>query len=409
MTAISAKITLSQLELLLDSSPMATAIFKHNRLIWGNQMAIRIFGDYTKQNIATEELAARLIPDSNIRDRFLEKIRERSGVRTDGMVRPLLVEVRNREGNLVQCEMTVNHVDEWALLYVNLSGVQLYENEIVSETHKMASLGRLAQGMAHEINNPLSAIGQNLQLILQRLLMNTQKNRETARQSGTTLECIETFLEAQGIPDMFDAALNHHIRAGQIVHQMMAFAPNDQSHRYLPQDVGELLRQAMLLARKDYFQNTAMQLQHITVQMNVPDGLPGVVCQAWKIVQALFAIIRNAVEAIYRKMEDGRGGEIVIRARENQRMVDISIADNGIGIEPNIINKIFEPYFTTKRGNQGTGLGLASCYYVIHQEHFGEISVASTLNEGSVFTVSLPVQDGNSERFIGSMIPPGVG
>ena len=388
---------------------MATAIFKHNRLIWGNQMAIRIFGDYTKQNIATEELAARLIPDSNIRDRFLEKIRERSGVRTDGMVRPLLVEVRNREGNLVQCEMTVNHVDEWALLYVNLSGVQLYENEIVSETHKMASLGRLAQGMAHEINNPLSAIGQNLQLILQRLLMNTQKNRETARQSGTTLECIETFLEAQGIPDMFDAALNHHIRAGQIVHQMMAFAPNDQSHRYLPQDVGELLRQAMLLARKDYFQNTAMQLQHITVQMNVPDGLPGVVCQAWKIVQALFAIIRNAVEAIYRKMEDGRGGEIVIRARENQRMVDISIADNGIGIEPNIINKIFEPYFTTKRGNQGTGLGLASCYYVIHQEHFGEISVASTLNEGSVFTVSLPVQDGNSERFIGSMIPPGVG
>lgn len=393
----------------MDSSPMATAIFKHNRLIWGNQMAIRIFGDYTKQNIATEELAARLIPDSNIRDRFLEKIRERSGVRTDGMVRPLLVEVRNREGNLVQCEMTVNHVDEWALLYVNLSGVQLYENEIVSETHKMASLGRLAQGMAHEINNPLSAIGQNLQLILQRLLMNTQKNRETARQSGTTLECIETFLEAQGIPDMFDAALNHHIRAGQIVHQMMAFAPNDQSHRYLPQDVGELLRQAMLLARKDYFQNTAMQLQHITVQMNVPDGLPGVVCQAWKIVQALFAIIRNAVEAIYRKMEDGRGGEIVIRARENQRMVDISIADNGIGIEPNIINKIFEPYFTTKRGNQGTGLGLASCYYVIHQEHFGEISVASTLNEGSVFTVSLPVQDGNSERFIGSMIPPGVG
>jgi signal transduction histidine kinase len=395
MTAISAQITLSQLELLLDSSPMATAIFRQGHLIWGNQMAIRIFGDYTQQNIATEELAVRLIPDSNIRNKVIEKLRECSGVRSDAMVRPLLVEVRNREGNQVQCEMTVNHVDGWALLYINFPGVQLYENEIVSETHKMASLGRLAQGMAHEINNPLAVIGQNLQLILQRLLMSTQKNREAAQQSGTTLECIESFMEMQGIPDMFDAALNHHIRAGKIVHQMMAFAPNDYSHRYLLQDVGELLSQAILLARKDYFQNTAMQLQHINIRTIVPDGLPGVVCQAWKIVQALFAIIRNAVEAIYRKMEDGRGGEIVICVRENQRMVDISIEDNGIGIDPNIINKIFEPYFTTKSGNLGTGLGLASCYYVIHQEHFGEISVASMVDQGSVFTVSLPASAEN--------------
>ena len=209
-------------------------------------------------------------------------------------------------------------------------------------------------------------------------------------ESGTTLEAIERYISAQNLSDKFDAALSHSIRAGKIVHQMMVFAPNDRNHQYLPQDVSELIDHAVTLAKRDYFQHTALEFQQIELRITIEKNLPQVICQAWKITQAFFAIIKNATEAIHKKFDSGQGGQLVINARQTDGVVQISFEDNGVGIDASLLDKIFEPYFTTKPGNLGTGLGLASCYYVIQHEHFGAIDVQSTPGEGTTVTLSLP-------------------
>ena len=390
MNEIFAHISIPVLEQLLALSPMATAMFRENQLVWRNQAAATLFGDMGSDSITSEVLAKKLIPNPLIRETLLARARAQGAERGDDVPRPIPVELRRSDGQLIQCEMSLIRVDVYTLLFVNLPGSFQYTNEILSETHKMAALGRLAQGMAHEINNPLAAIGQNMQLILQRLIMNTERNRQIAEECGTSIDAIEKYITAQGISEKFDAVLTQNIRAGKIIHQMMAFAPNDQSHQYLPQSIAELVEHSLYLARRDYFQHTALEFANIGLNISIEKNLPDVVCQAWKITQAFFAVIKNATEAIHKKFTASKGGQIDIRAWREGKLVRISFEDNGVGMKAELLDKIFEPYFTTKSGNLGTGLGLASCYYVINHEHFGDIVASSVPGEGSVFTVSMP-------------------
>ncbi|MBN2718554.1 MAG: PAS domain-containing protein [Deltaproteobacteria bacterium] len=401
MTGILTHIPSSILEQLIDLSPMAVAVFRDNLLVWRNRAAARMFGDFSNGDVTSEELATRLIPNPLMRETLLAQARARSVDTDREFPVSIPIELQRADGALVQCEISTIRMANITLLFVSLPSSFQYTSEIVSETHKMAALGRLAQGMAHEINNPLAAIGQNMQLILQRLLMNTERNQRIAMESGTTLDAIERYVDAQQISEKFDAVLTGNLRVGKIVHEMMAFAPSDDSHQYLPQNVSDLLDQALFLAKRDFFQHTALALCNIEIVMSLEKDLPDVVCQAWKITQAFFAIIKNATEAIHKKHPDAKGGRLSIHAWQQQGAVKISFDDNGTGMPEEMLGKIFEPYFTTKPGNLGTGLGLASCYYVIHQEHFGEIDVQSVQNEGSMFTVSLPV----NRSILSSMMP----
>ncbi|MBN2525900.1 MAG: hypothetical protein JXR76_05850 [Deltaproteobacteria bacterium] len=396
-----------QLETILNSGPVPIMLLRDNLWRWQNPAATKRFGTGTPGQPA-ESLVQQLVPDTNQATLLLHLLQVDTGSLDSHGTKPLRLELRGLDGGTVRCEVASSPVNEWTILYLNAFGCTFQDGELLNETHKMASLGRLAEGMAHEINNPLAAIGQNLQLILNRMLMRTRRNHSAAETAGTTLQAIELFLEAQGIPEMFEAALEHHIRAGNIVHQMMAFAPNEFSHRYMPQDLGELIEHAIFLARKDYFQNTALGLQHIDVQVHIDAPLPKVVCQAWKITQSLFAIIKNAAEAIGGQRSGEPAGLISISATQQSNRICIQICDNGVGMDSNTQEKIFEPYFTTKKGNLGTGLGLATCYYVIVQEHSGEISVHSTPGKGTEVTIVLPLQSPAVTGFNADSLAPGI-
>ena len=98
---------------------------------------------------------------------------------------------------------------------------------------------------------------------------------------------------------------------------MMAFAPNEYSHRFIPQNIPDLIEHALLLARKDYFQSIALGIQNIDLRVSIEPALPPVICQAWKITQSFFAIIRNAAEAIVLQRGTNPGGviDIIRKAR----------------------------------------------------------------------------------------------
>ncbi|MBN2342554.1 MAG: hypothetical protein JXX29_10950 [Deltaproteobacteria bacterium] len=391
---------------LLDRSPMAAALFCENRLMWASARARDLFGNFEEGAITSEELVVKVIPNTHMRESFLERIRKDRFADSSVREKPLQLECRSIRGELLQCEMFISRRDEWSLLYINVVSTFRYNAEILCETEKMASLGRLSEGLAHEINNPLAAIGQNLQLIWHRLLMTTAKNNDVAGQCGTSLSAIEKYLTKRGITEMFETVLEQNIRASRIVHEMLTFAPNERSHQYHPQQVGELLEQAFLLARRDYFQHTPLGFDRIQVRIAVSEDVPHIVCQAWKMQQAFFAIIKNAAEAVQKRFGMSTGGKLTITAKKEDRFVRIYFSDNGIGMTDDIRSKVFEPYFTTKSGNLGTGLGLASCYYIIHQEHFGELSVESTAGQGSTFIVSIPYQNESLNSLVVSVYPP---
>lgn len=395
-----------QIILLLEHSPLATAVFENSRMVWSNRALKEVFGDFSSEGWTLEELVTRIIPNVHMRAAILEQDLKNSAEASQPVHRPLSVECSRKGGELLQCEFTSSHFDQHLLLHINVISTFRYNAEILCETHKMASLGRLSEGLAHEINNPLAAIGQNLQLIWQRLLINNRKNKKIADKCGISLQAIEEYLGNQGILEMFETVLEQNIRASKIVHEMLQFAPNDRSHDYYPQNVQELLEQSLLLARKDYFQNTPMGLEHVKVQISVAEDVPQIVCQAWKIQQAFFAVIKNAVEAIQKKFGLTHEGCLTVTVRNCDRNVQIRFEDNGVGMDEETQQKVFEPYFTTKPGNLGTGLGLASCFYIVHQEHFGNISVKSTLGEGTAFTISIPYGNKSLNNLSAKRHPP---
>lgn len=387
------KISKQNIVALLKKSSLPTALFKKEVLIWANEATHKYFGNFENPSITSEQLAQQFIVAPHMRAPFIERIRELGKAESpQAVLRPLKIEVIDINGNPIQVEIIANQHGLYTLIYINVFLTFPLNNQILCETEKMASLGRLSEGLAHEINNPLSAIGQNIQLIWHRLLMNTPQNRTIAAQCGVSLSDIENYLAQQNIIEMFETVLEQNIRASKIIHEMLQFAPNEHSHKYLPQNIKTLVQHALVLAQRDYFQNTDLELQNIQIDLQIPSELPHVVCQAWKMQQAFFAIIKNAAEAIHLRHQHAPSGQLTICAKELKRCVQIQFIDNGVGMDTDTASKAFEPYFTTKSGNKGTGLGLASCYYIIHQEHFGQIDIKSEVGVGTTFTVSLPFQ-----------------
>jgi two-component system, NtrC family, sensor kinase len=225
---------------------------------------------------------------------------------------------------------------------------------------KMASIGKLAATVAHEVNNPLFGILTYARLNLRKLAgcdMPDEDKREMVEQ----LQIIE----------------HESKRCGDIMRNLLTFARQAPSRRET-NDINTLIGRAAVLVRPK------LDMQSITLIQNLAAGAPPVVCDAGQIQQVMLILLVNAAEAL------GKDGRIEVQTKAAGGTVEVRVRDNGPGIPDEVLPKIFEPFFTTKEEQQRTGLGLAVAKSIVEQ-HGGEITVESKKGVGTEFLVSLPL------------------
>ena len=236
---------------------------------------------------------------------------------------------------------------------------------------RMASLGKLAAVVAHEINNPLASVVTYAKLLLRRCVQHAQES-DVCRDNRQVLEAIAS--ESQ--------------RCGEIVSNLLPFARRTGS-RFEATDVNELVHKVVFLIKHK------MDLAQVKTQLELATDLPKLMCDAAQIEQALLALAINAIDA----MPDG-GTLTVTSGRYGPNQVRLCVADTGIGMDEDVRSHIFEPFFTTKTEgeNKGLGLGLAVVYGII-ERHTGSIDVDSAPGRGTIFTMTLPgVPNSEEER-----------
>jgi len=235
-------------------------------------------------------------------------------------------------------------------------------------TEKMASLGKLAAIVAHEINNPLAGILVYVKLVRRRLpkLLATIATDppDGFGKLDETLATVET----------------ETARCGDIVRNLLLFSRRRETAQG-PADINEILRRATKLIRHQ------ADLNAVTMELDLSPGLPQIVCDAAEIEQALLSPLINALEAM------PEGGTLTLRTRETAgpEAIVVEISDTGPGIPPELKDHVFEPFFSTKTEGNGTGLGLAVMYGII-QRHYGRIEMDSRPGEGTTLRVRLPLE-----------------
>jgi PAS domain S-box-containing protein len=235
------------------------------------------------------------------------------------------------------------------------------------QQQKLESIGTLAAGVAHEINNPLNGILNYAQLAVNRLAEDHPVRRYAER------------------------IVHESERVSEIVRSLLAFARQDQQ-AHSPARLQDVVRSTILLIRG------VLLKDQITVETDLPDDLPPIKCRSQQIQQVLLNLLTNARDAIRaRGLAEQPPGLIRIQAlrfeNEGRSWIRLTVADNGAGVTPEIGERIFDPFFTTKTRVEGTGLGLAISYGMI-KDHHGTLWFESEPGKGARFHIDLPQDNG---------------
>jgi PAS domain S-box-containing protein len=270
---------------------------------------------------------------------------------------------------------------------------KIHMEEAIVQSDKVLSLGGMAAGMAHEINNPISAIIQNAQNIERRLATNLDVNVAQAEKSNIDLGALNHYLKERRILSFLTNITQSGLRASNLVSNMLQFSrANDLSMQ--PCLVIEVLEKAINIAiTDDQLHNFKGNFElNFDQDFQAPEAM--VLGVFTELEQVLLNLIKNASFAISeRKLSSNDIDEGVINIHQfirNDQCI-ISVGDNGIGMHSSTRKKIFEPFFTTKDVGSGTGLGLSVSFFIISSHHKGQMQVDSEYGTGTVFEISLPL------------------
>ncbi len=264
--------------------------------------------------------------------------------------------------------------------------VQLEDMMIQAE--KMTTVGGLAAGMAHEINNPLGIILQSAQNLRRRLCPDAKKNVDVAEQIGIDLYKLNEYCHRQHLFSYMDGIRDAGERAAKIVANMLEFS-HRTSAEMRPVNLNQLLDDTIELAEKDYDLRKRYDFHTIRLHRHYDATLPLVSCNQTEIQQVVLNMLRNSAQAIH-GASMARAPQITISTGHDAKMISVSIEDNGPGLEKEAQKRMFEPFFTTKDVGEGTGLGLYISYFIITTHHQGTISVESEAGAGTRITFFLP-------------------
>ncbi len=223
---------------------------------------------------------------------------------------------------------------------------------------KLASLGEIATGVAHEVNQPLSYI----KIILESTLNDLSNNQ----------------LDTTELNEDFQESLRQIGKITNIISHLRTFGRSDVAS-FNPVSLPEVLENTMILMQE------RLRIKNISINKQIVDNLPMIYGNSVKLEQIFINLLQNSMDAL----EEQSKGEIDLVMEQVDDNVIVRFSDNGSGMPPEVLEKIFEPFYTTKEVGQGTGIGLAIVYGII-QEHKGSITCASEEGQGTAFTIKLP-------------------
>lgn len=267
---------------------------------------------------------------------------------------------------------------------------------------KMAGIGQLSAGIAHEINNPLGFIQSNIETLIKYLtrieslyqlnkkLINTD-NELSIDQYNQKIDEIRSYFKKNKIDYIFndlkeitDESMNGLQRIEKIVKSLLGFSRKGYENDFNDYDLNQGIKDTLVIANNEikYYANVVSELETI----------PVIYASYGEINQVALNLIINAAHAIRDK---GINGTIKIHTYADENHVYCEITDDGAGIKETNINRIFEPFFTTKPIGTGTGLGLSIAHDIIVNKHCGKIDVSSKVGIGSTFKITLPITKKN--------------
>jgi polar amino acid transport system substrate-binding protein len=260
--------------------------------------------------------------------------------------------------------------------------------QLMVQTEKMMSVGGLAAGMAHEINNPLGIITQAAQNIERRISPELHANRKISEELGVNLEGIRAYFDKRQISDAIASIRTAASRAAKIVANMLQFSRRADTTMEFT-SLARIVDQALELAASDYDLKKNYDFRRVEIGRDYQD-IPNVRIVSVEIEQVILNVLRNAAQAMTANPPD-RKPRITIRLCREDRYAVLEVEDNGPGMIEDIRRRVFEPFFTTKKPEVGTGLGLSVSYVIVTQNHKGLMEVQSTPGRGTVFKVRLPI------------------
>ena len=246
---------------------------------------------------------------------------------------------------------------------------------------KLEAVGRLAAGIAHEINTPIQYISDSVHFLgsafdeMLTIIANAERSPDTNPVADLPFLLVE-------VPSAIERIIEGTQRVAAIVRAMKEFAHPDSTEK-APADLNRAIETTLLVARNEYKYVATVQLHR--------GEMPEIICNVGELSQVFLNLIVNAAHALADAGRDVESGRIMIRTALVDGWAQLQFEDNGCGIPQAIIDKIYDPFFTTKEVGRGSGQGLAIARAIVVDKHSGRISVDSTPDVGTCFTLRLPV------------------
>lgn len=299
-----------------------------------------------------------------------EKLKLLSKQELESKVKTKTSELSETNQNLKQ--EIENHKLAKDQLNQTIERLKVTQNQLI-QSAKLASIGELAAGVAHELNQPLMIIRTGVQIQLRRMRKNT--------------------LDADKLRDSLLSVEKNTKRMMNIINHLRTFS-RQSATEFAIVDINKVIRDSFLMIGEQ------LRLRNIEIKENLSSGLSAIRGDANQLEQVVLNLLTNARDAIESKAEsigetDAYHGEIVVVtnvSEDSEDMLEILIKDNGSGISQDKRDQIFDPFFTTKAVGKGTGLGLSITYGII-ADHEGEIRIAETSSGGTMFRILLPVAE----------------
>ncbi|MBT2736071.1 ATP-binding protein [Bacillus sp. ISL-7] len=333
---------------LIDSLPAPVYITSNHRFVYVNKAAMNMIGSTKLEDVMGKSIFEFIIPDykSRLLERFNQIKKEKLPVNT------IEYKAKRLDGTPFFFEVSSLFIvfgGKDAVLSIGKDITEKMEEteRLLQKSEKLALLGQMAAGIAHEIRNPLTSIKGFIQLL-----------RTSTRKE-----------------EYFDILLTELDRINDIVGEFLVLA-KPTAAVYMTRDIKMLLKDVVTLI------NNQSLLNNVQILVEFDNDLPLISCEENQLKQVFLNLLKNAIEAM------PKGGNINLLVKEKEEgKLSIQIIDQGVGIPQERISTLGEPFYTTKE--KGTGLGLMTCYKII-EGHNGELNIYSKINEGTTIEIILP-------------------
>ncbi len=357
------------------------------RIVDVNEAFSRLTGFTYHEAVGTTALELGLYASPSMRD----VVRRR--MQATGQIENIDFSLGCKDGRVIPCVLSgqLLTVGDEKCVMVVLRDVTEFRRmqELMIQSEKMISVGGIAAGVAHEINNPLGIIMVSSQNLVQRTKPDFPRNIEVAGSIGLDMELFDRYMRMRGLYEFVRNIQDAAVRAADIIRHMLDFSRRSESRRTVC-DLRAIIERAAHLAGNDYDLKRNYDFKRIELVFECDEDFPAVSCTETEIEQVFLNLFRNAAQAMATAEPHVTDPRIVVRMRAEGERVAVEVEDNGPGMPIEVQRRAFEPFFTTKPPGVGTGLGLSVSYFIITRSHDGQMRVESSPGEGTRFIIELP-------------------